>query len=158
MTAPALRLDRAHVTPRRLRLRARGGLDRAALPGLLDRLAAVDGVEAVVARPNTGSVILTIRDSAEAIENRIATLGIARIGAPPAPPPVSQVMQFGMLRLDSDIRRHSDGALDLRSALAVLLSVGAVMQLTRGRVAGPATTLAMTAFSLLEPGKGGGKG
>jgi len=158
MSAPALRLERAHAVPGRLRLRARGGLDRAALPGLLDRIAAVDGVAAVVARPNTGSLILTLRDSAEAVEGRLATLGIARIGPPPAPPPVGQVVQFGMLRLDSDIRRHSEGALDLRSMVALLLSAGAVIQLSRGRVAGPATTLAMTAFSLLDPGKGPGKG
>lgn len=148
-----LRLERAHAVAGRLRLRARGGLDPAALPALLDRIARIDGVRHVAARPNTGSLILTIAEPPEAIEGRIAQLGIAKIGAPPAPPPVGQVMQMGMLKLDADIRRQSDGAIDLKSGLALLLAAGAVMQLARGRVAGPATTLALAAYGLLEPGR-----
>jgi len=154
MSDRPLRLTRAHAVPGRLRLRAAGRLDRATLAGLVDRIAAVEGVAGIVARPNTGSLILTLHDTADAVEERLATLGIARIGPPAAPPPVGQVVQFGMLKLDSDIKRHSEGALDLRSTIALLLSAGAVMQLARGRIAGPATTLAMTAFSLLDPGKG----
>ena len=148
-----LRLERAHAAPGRLRLRARGGLDRAARSGLLDRLARVDGVRHVVARPNTGSLILTIADAPEAVEGRIAALGIARIGPPPAPPPLGQVVQLGILKLDAGLLRQSDGAIDLKSGLALLLAAGAVMQLARGRVAGPATTLALAAYGLLEPGR-----
>ena len=148
-----LRLERAHAVAGRLRLRAREGLDRATLPGLLDRIARVDGVRHVAARPNTGSLILTIDDAPEAVEKRLAAQGIAKIGPPPAPPPLGQVVQMGMLKLDADIRRQSDGAIDLKSGLALLLAAGAVMQLTRGRVAGPATTLALAAYGLLEPGR-----
>lgn len=154
MTARPLRLTRAHAVPGRLRLRAAGRLERATLAALIDRIAAVEGVAGVVARPNTGSLILTLSDSAEAVEGRLESLGIAHVGPPPAPPPVGQVVQFGMLKLDGDIRRHSEGALDLKSTIALALSAGAVLQLARGRVAGPATTLAMAAFSLLDPGRG----
>lgn len=153
MSAAALRLVRAHAAPGRLRLKAAGGLDRALLPGLLDRVAAVEGVVHVIARPNTGSLILTISDSPEAVETRLAEQGIARVGARPAAPPVGQVAQMGLLKLDADIRRLSEGAIDLRSGLALLLVGGAVLQATRGRVAGPATTLALAAFGLLDPGR-----
>ena len=148
-----LRLVRAHAAAGRLRLRAPDGLDKAALPGLLDRLAEVEGVRHAVARPNTGSLILTIVDPPEAVEARIAARGIAKIGPPPAPPPLGQVVQIGILKLDADIRRQSEGAIDLKSGLALLLAAGAVMQLARGRVAGPATTLALAAYGLLDPAR-----
>jgi hypothetical protein len=48
------------------------------------------------------------------------------------------------------VKRRTGNALDLRTALALALAAGAVLQLARGRVAGPATTLAMAAFSLLD--------
>lgn len=154
MTDRPLRLTRAHAVPGRLRLRAAGQLERGALAALVDRIAAVEGVAGVVARPNTGSLILTLRDSAEAVEDRLQVLGIARIGPPAQPPPLGQVVQFGMLKLDGDIRRQSEGALDLKSTIALALAAGAVLQLARGRIAGPATTLAMAAFGLLDPGRG----
>ena len=51
------------------------------------------------------------------------------------------------------ITRQTDGALDLRTAMGLMLAAGAVVQLTRGRIAGPALTLAMASYSLLSPRK-----
>jgi hypothetical protein len=67
-----------------------------------------------------------------------------------APPPVGQTMQLGLLQAEVSVKRRTDGALDLRSAIATLLILMAVVQLTRGRIAGPATTLLMSALSVLD--------
>jgi hypothetical protein len=67
---------------------------------------------------------------------------------------VGAAAQLGLMKLDHDIREETEGALDLRTAMVVLLVGGAAIQLWRGQVAGPATTLLLGAFSLLEGRKG----
>jgi hypothetical protein len=57
-----------------------------------------------------------------------------------------------MMKADLGLGQRTGGALDLRTSLALLLAVGAILQLSRGRIAGPATTLAMSAFALLDKG------
>lgn len=110
----------------------------------------VHGVARVVFRPNTGSLILeTLIDTAEVLKD-LKDAASLRIAAPPKPPPVGQVIQLGLLRADMDLGKRTDGALDLRTAIALCLLGGAILQLMRGRVAGPATTLAMSAFALLD--------
>lgn len=145
-----MRLVRMHACPGRLRLRRAAACAPGTMAALADRLARLPGVVRVVARPNTGSVILTIdRDPAEVLA-AIEAEGVARLVAPDRAPPVGQVLALGLAQADMDIRRRSDQALDLRTALALLLIGGAILQTVRGRIAGPATTLAMAAFSLLE--------
>jgi hypothetical protein len=48
------------------------------------------------------------------------------------------------------LKGRTQNALDLNSAAALLLFFGAAVQLGRGRIAGPATTLAMAALSMLD--------
>jgi hypothetical protein len=104
----------------------------------------------VTARPNTGSVILAIDRDPAAILEAVVVDGAARIVAPDKAPPVGQVLTVGLMQADLSIRKRSDDALDLRTALALLLIGAAILQAARGRIAGPASTLAMAAFSLLE--------
>ena len=64
---------------------------------------------------------------------------------------------MGLMKADMDLGRRTEGALDLRTSIALLLAAGAVLQFARGRVAGPATTLAMSAFALLDRGMKDGR-
>lgn len=147
-------LEEAHAVAGRLRLRTRATLDAEEMTALADRLALLDGVERVVARPNTGSVILSFAGAPEAMRARIAAEPGLKLAAPPKPPPVRQAVQLGLMKLDADIQNRTDQGLDLRTGIAVLLLAGAAAQLVRGRVAGPATTLAVAALSLLDMPKG----
>jgi hypothetical protein len=80
---------------------------------------------------------------------------VARVAPPAKGPPVNQVMQMGLARMDMGLRSQTRDGLDLRTAIALALLAGALVQIGRGRVAGPATTLAMSALALLD--RGGGK-
>jgi hypothetical protein len=149
---PALR--QAHVTRGRARLRVEKPAGRAEMAALAERLAAVPRVVRVVARPNTGSVILQTDGAAEPVLQAIAEQGIARVLPPLVPPPLRQAAQLGMLQLDAAVKKRTEGSLDGRTALAILLLLAAAVQFARGQVAGPATNLAAQALSLLDPGKG----
>jgi hypothetical protein len=146
-------LRRAHVTGGRARLRIDKPAGRKEMAALSERLAALPGVARVVVRPNTGSVILHTDGAAEPVLEAIGTQGIARVLPPLAPPPVRQAAQFGMMQIDAAVQKRTEGALDGRTLLAILLLLGAAVQLARGKVAGPATNLAALGLSLLDPGK-----
>ena len=143
-------LERVHVVDGRARLRLRRPLSREALQELIDRISGLAGVTRVLARPNTGSVIVKFDGTAEEMMLRLAGMSGVKLADPPGPPPVGQVAQLGLMRLDSGIQSRTDGALDFRSALAVLLVFAAIVQAARGRIAGPTTTLLMSALSLLN--------
>ena len=148
-----MRLVRVHAAATRVRLRIDPLCSSDKMAVLADRLARIAGVVHVVGRPNTGSVILTLADDPEAVLAAIEAAGIARIADPPKQPPVGQVLTLGMLQLDMGIKKSSENALDLRASLVLLLLGAAILQTARGRIAGPATSLAMTAFSLLDTGR-----
>jgi hypothetical protein len=134
----------AHAMPGRLRLR----LEAVPEPGaLLDALAALPGMARVVLRPGTGSLILT---GAGDLEGAVRDSGLLAIVAPPQPQPLGQMAQLGLMQADAGIRRRTEGALDIRSALAVVLVGLAVLQAARGRLAAPAITLLLSALSLVE--------
>jgi hypothetical protein len=148
-------LKQIHLIPGRARFRLSKPLPREELEGLIERVAAVAGVSHVVARPNTGSVIVKFDGSAEALLSHLTDSGAVRLVDPPKPPPVGQAAQLGLMRLDMDIKRRTDDGLDFRTAVALLLVFAAIVQLARGKVAGPTTTLLMSALSLLSPPKSG---
>ncbi len=76
--------------------------------------------------------------------------GVAHIDARPhrVAPPIDQALQVGVARLDAEIAEHTDSSLRLHSLLAILLIAVAAVQLSRGRAAGPATTLPVSPLSL----------
>lgn len=146
----ALRLELVHSTRLRARLRATSGTGRDRLVTLANDVAAVPGVNRALVRPATCSLIVETAEPVAAVLDRIMAQGLARIDLPKPAPPVDQLLQLGLLRADLGMKNQTDGALDLRTALALALAAGALFQLSRGRVAGPATTLAMSALSLLD--------
>lgn len=148
-----MRLVRVHEASKRVRLRIDPPCNSEEMAALADRIARIAGVAHVLGRPNTGSVILTLADDPEVVLAAIEAAGIARIETAAKQPPIGQVMTLGMLQLDMNIKKHSENAFDLRSSLVVLLLGAAIFQATRGRIAGPASTLALSAFSLLDTGR-----
>lgn len=148
-----MRVHRVHLLQRRARLRAEAPTDRAALVGLAERIATVAGVERVLARPSTASLIVeTHRPASDALDEMQAA-GLIRVVAAPHPPPVRQSVQLGLARADLGLRSRTGEALDVRAAIGLLLLAGAILQLARGRVAGPATTMAIAALAMFENGK-----
>lgn len=146
-------LEICHSVPGRLRLRPTKALEAEALTALAQRLASVAGVARVISRPNTGSLIVEFAGATEALQEKIAELGIARLRAPDPPPPIGQVAQLGLLRADMALQDRTGKTLDLNSAVTLLLIAGAIVQLARGQVAGPATSLLMGALTMLERGR-----
>jgi hypothetical protein len=142
-----------HVAPGRARMRLVSRLAPDGIGALADRLAATAGLRRVVVRPNTGSVIVESELGAEALAALINGLDFLKIVPPEKPLPVGQAVRFGEFMLDQRIRSGTEGALDLRSTLGLLFIGAAIVQLMRGRIAGPATTLALAAFYLMQESK-----
>ena len=143
-------LEIVHIAPGRVRLRPSKPLSAPALTGLADLIAGLPAVRRVLARPATGSLIVETDGPAEPLFELIAARGIAKVRPQPSPPPLGQVARFGLMRADAAVQGATDGALDLNGAMAFLLMGGAVVQLLRGQVAGPATTLAVAALAMLD--------
>jgi hypothetical protein len=128
----------AHHLPERTRLRS-PVLRKSPAAGtrLADALAAVPGVREVRVRPYTGSALI-LHDPGMVLDAltgvACGALGGARVLAPGEPPPLSAaVPAFSSLReklaavareIDRDIRRSSDGSVDL-GTLATLGLIGA---------------------------------
>lgn len=143
-----------HTTRKRARLKIDLPAGVEALTDLANQVASVPGVLRAQIRPNTRSVIVESHWPIKDVLTELADRGIASIGKPPQSPPVNKVLQMGLLQADMGLKRRTGDALDLRTALALALLGAAVMQIGRGRIAGPATTLAFGALSLLDRNKG----
>ena len=141
----------AHEIPGRLRLRLERHADRADPAALADRIAACTGVHRVAVRPATGSVIVEGETGEGALRAALEAGGAVKVLPPAGTLPVAVVAKAGLDRLDREIGDRTDGALDHRSALAVLLLGAAAVQVARGQLVGPAATLLVGALSLLEP-------
>ncbi len=140
----------AHVTGGRARLRLVRPLPEATLTALADDLATLPGIERVVIRPATGSVIIEGRRPAEALEAALRSSGLITLTEPEPAQPIGQLAQLGLWLADLKLREETRGALDIRTALALMLLGGAIVQLLRGQISGPATTLLMEAFKLID--------
>ena len=151
--AEPVRVRLVHVTAGRARLRLGPTVEEDAMRALADRLLGLGGIRRVLVRPNTGSLILESGLGEGELRALLEGAEAIRIEPPRHPPPVSQAAGFGLLKLDADLKARTDNLLDLRGALGLALIGGGIVQLARGQVAGPATTLLMTAYSLLEPGR-----
>jgi len=147
-------LERVHAVDGRVRLRLRNAASREEFQALAEQLSGLAGVTNIVARPNTRSVILSFDGKAEDMMARLAEARDIRVADRPKPVPLSQLSQLGMLQLDQNIKKHTDDVLDFRTGVALFLVFGAIVQLGRGRIAGPTTTLLMSALSLLNAPKG----
>lgn len=124
-----------------------------ALRELVDLIAEGPGVVRVAARPNTGSVIIEHLDESGAIVDHLVERGVIALASPAKSPPLEQVAQLGLAQLDIEIGKRTEGSLNLHTILAGALVAGAVVQAARGNWAGPATTMLLSALSLIERGR-----
>jgi hypothetical protein len=150
-TAEPVAVRLAHASPGRVRLRLARALDRDAMEALADRLAGCAGVSRVALRPSTGSVILEGAGGGEEILGRLVDAGAVRRLPPRKPQSVSRTAELGLVGLDMEIRKRTEGALDFRASMALLLFAAALVQLARGQVAGPFSTLAISALAFVDP-------
>jgi hypothetical protein len=137
MTADALTI--AHALPGRLRLRVPAGVDA---DDLAAAVGAFDGVTSSTWSPRTRGLLvrydLGTTDAATIIEAIAARAGIE----PPAGsaeagplPPVSAVVPAMFAETNRGVARATRGALDLGSAIPLLLVGWAALELLRGRAA-----------------------
>lgn len=141
----------AHRTPGRVRLRLpeRRG-DIGFFADLARRLADCEGVARVETNPRTGSVLIMHTGELEPIlrwgerERRFALLG-----REPREPSMGERLRAEVAGFSQGLRRATSGQLDLPTAAFVLLLAGAAVQMRRGSLLSPATTLLWYASSLL---------
>jgi hypothetical protein len=139
-----------HTMPGRSRIVLEPPLPvHSALTHLAERLAAVPGVETVEIRPTTGSLVLRHAGAIAALLPALVAAGLVVGPRPPTEPidPIADAVT-GLGAADRTVGRMTGGRADLWSvAFAGLVGAGLV-QLARGRVAGPALTLFSQAATL----------
>lgn len=150
-------LELVHRCDGRVRLKAVHRGDSAALRAAAERVAALPAVLRVVSRPATGSIIVDTERGRGTRETLRALRAEGLVGrtVPRHAPSLRTVAQANAARLDAALRFETDGALDGRTLLALVLIVGAVVQAMRGQLSGPSTALVLGAYSLLSDGANG---
>jgi len=143
-----------HFTPRRLRLKVpEKRRDVAFFDFVRNRLAAWDSVERVETNPLTASVLVHFSAPEqlflEAVgKNDFLDIDLDAI-APPTEPVVTSAAIRSFVAGDNALRSWTANAIDVRTVVFLLLFVGGVYQLLRGRMSTPAPTLLWYAGSLL---------
>lgn len=156
-----------HAIPGRTRLRipSERGEDQF-FAAVADTLGNCPAVESATVNPLTGSV-LVIHPGCEdftAVCEQSELLDLVQLApAGSAPQPLSVSASRGASSLNAGLSRFTEGALDLRSALFILLIGLGIAQMVRGNVMVPAVSLFWWAMDLAlhghgpaEAGDGGG--
>jgi Heavy metal associated domain 2 len=150
MTLPAAYL--IHHTPNRMRLRIPSR--RGQVPyfeQLVGGLAGLPGIDHIESNPVTGSIVLSpaidVTPLAQHAER--AGLFVLTTDADATTVPLATGLARGFQGLNSQIRTLSGDNLDLASVGFLALVGAAVVQLQRGHVLGPASTLLWYASGLL---------
>jgi hypothetical protein len=120
------------------------------LRAVADRLSTLGSIRRVVSRPSTSSLIVEFDGPAAPVMSAIRASGLARLGDKSPPPQIGMVARLALLRAETRVRTATDGALDLYTLLGLMLLMGAAIQVGRGRIASPATSLAMAALTMLD--------
>ena len=140
-----------HQLPGRVRIGLEGPLpDVAALTDTARAIASVPGVEQVEFRPETASLLLRHRGRFEPLAAALEEAGLLVLApAEPVAPidPVGETFER-LERAEDLVGRLTGGRADLWSIAYLGLVAGGLVQLARGRVAGPAVTLFGQAASL----------
>lgn len=139
----------AHRAGTRTRLVLLAKVAHERLVALADALAAA-GIEKVEIRPDTGSIILTHGTSWEDLAPVLDGAGLkVAAEAPPEPEPAPiEEAAARLAKADLLMAFATKGRLDLQNAAFLALALGGLVQLARGRVAGPALTLFGQALTL----------
>jgi hypothetical protein len=149
----------AHALPGRIRIKVpacRG--QETVLAGFAEILSRAEGVLEVVANPRTGSLLVhhTARVGVGDIGAFAARHRLFRLAEPvlPVPRDVPEMVRLGGATLNAGLRSLTHGEVDIRTASFVALVVMALIQLARGQVMAPATTLLWTAYELVDGRRG----
>jgi hypothetical protein len=139
-----------HRIPGRTRIRLQAplpGPDR--LDALADQLSALPGVQTVDINPATGSILLhhePARDPLAAAEEAELIKILPALEPEPFDPTGEILRRIG--QIDALVDRASGGRLDAMEVTIAGLVFGGLMQMARGKVAGPALTLFGQAVTL----------
>ena len=143
-----------HSTTRRLRIKVPEKRRDAAFFDLVrGRLALWDSVERVETNPLTASILIYFSDPERlfleaAAKNDFLDIDFGAI-AQPAEPGVTRAAVRSFATSDGVLRKWTANTIDLRSAVFLLLFVGGIYQLLRGRLSTPAPSLLWYAGSLI---------
>jgi hypothetical protein len=143
-----------HFTTRRLRIKVpEKRRDAAFFNFVRGRLAAWDGVDRVETNPLTASILVYFSGAERLLLEAIATNDFLDIDfdaiAQPPEPVVTRAAVRSFVTSDRALRGWTQNQIDMRSVVFLLLFVGGVYQLLRGRLSTPAPTLLWYAGSLL---------
>jgi heavy-metal-associated domain-containing protein len=143
-----------HFTPRRLRLKVpEKRRDTGFFDFVRNRLAAWDSVERVETNPLTASILVHFSAPEQLLLEVVGKNDFLDIDLDAIAQPAEPVVTGGAIRSfvagDNALRSWTANAIDVRSAAFLLLFVGGVYQLFRGRLSTPAPTLLWYAGSLL---------
>jgi len=144
-----------HLTSRRLRVKIPDKRrDAAFFDTVARRLADWASIERVEVNPMTASVLVHFSDAATLFAENLAKNDLFAIAAEnPADIKVPSVMHWArqsLSEVDAAMRRWSAGGADIRNVMFVMLAGSAVVQLARGNIAAPATTLLWYAGAMLR--------
>lgn len=143
MTEPVKATLRHHL-PDRLRATLDNPLpDRAAITSLADRLAGVAQVDEIEIRLRSGSLIVRHRGDHDTIMSALRHAGLqieASDGSSGPADPIRDTMSR-LAGADAALQRLSGGRADIWGVSFSLLMLTGLVQLGRGRIAGPALTL-----------------
>src|SRR4030065_445161 len=148
-----------HNSPGRLRLRIRAQRGHAVyFAGIEEKLVQCPGIERVVANPVTGSVLLELAIDLAALVSFTQAQQLFQLAQTPAlMAPLTQQVAEHFADLNGELRRFSGGGIDLGALGFIGMVTLAAVQLQRGHVLGPASTLLWYAAGLLRmPPTGGG--
>lgn len=133
-----------HQVPGRLRISLQPPLpDRDTLQSLASQLVAVEGTDEIEIRPQSGSLIIRHQGTLEDVAGAYRHAGL-QIDLPAEPPASGDPIQGTLQRIvdaDAAVQRLTGGRTDLWGVSFSLLVATGLLQLARGRVAGPALTL-----------------
>ncbi len=153
---PSLPMARiSHFTTRRLRIKVpEKRRDSAYFSTVVDRLAAWESVERVEANPLTASILIHFSDPQRLLLEAMAKNDLFDIDfdtalAAQSEPVITRAAVRSFGTVDLAVRRWTADQIDMRSVLFLVLFVGGVFQLLRGRLAAPAPTLLWYAGDLL---------
>lgn len=117
--------------------------DRETLASLAGKLAAARGVEEIEIRPQSGSIIVRYQGEYEDMANSLRHAGL-QIDAPPQAEGPSDPIQGSIQRIlaaDVAVQRLTGGRTDIWGISFSLLVLTGLVQIARGKVAGPALTV-----------------
>lgn len=148
---PAAELVHHSATRLRVRIPAQRG-QPAYFDRLVSELARLPGLERIEANPVTATVLIVPAPDPAQLARRAAEAGLFALAGAASTPgaPLAQTVARSFAEFNDQLRRTTGGVLDLPSVGLLAFVSAALLQLQRGQVLGPASTLLWSAVGLLR--------